>query len=369
MDPQTTFCPNLDCPARGQIGQGNIHLHSRKKQRYRCTQCGQTFTASKGTPFYRRHQPLELVVCVITLLAYGCPPQAIVHAFGWDERTVYALLQEAGQHCERLHQHVVQRPHDLGHLQADELRVKLQGVIVWVAMALEVRTRLWLGGVLSPQRDLNLLVKLMQGVRQCALMRPLLICVDGWRSYKRAVQQVFRDAVPHRGRGRPRLYGWDNLCLVQIVKYPSHPTRGMLCRLIQGAGQQVCELLRQTQGEGVANTAYIERLNATFRARLCGLVRRGRALLRQPHTLQQGMYLIGTVYNFCTEHKSLRVLNPNDGLKWAARTPAMAAGLTDHCWRVQELLSYHVPPARWTPPKRRGRPSKAMRALIARWCS
>ena len=172
-----------------------------------------------------------------------------------------------------MHQHVVQRPRDLGHVQADELRVKLQGMIIWVARALEVRTRLWVGGVLSPQRDLNLLVKLMQGVRQCALMRPLLICVDGWRSYKRAVQHVFRDAVPPIGLGRPRLRGWDNLCLVQIVKYPSrslwdnplHPTRGMLCRLVQGAGTQVCDLLRQTQGEGVANTAYVVRLNATFR--------------------------------------------------------------------------------------------------------
>jgi hypothetical protein len=301
-----------------------------------------------------------------------------VHAFGWDERTVYALLQDAGQHWEQVHQHWVQRPHDLEHLQADELRVKLQGAIVWVAMAVEVRTRLWLGGVLSPQRDLNLLVRLMQGVRQCALVRPLLICVDGLRSYKRAVRRVFREAVPRHGLGRPRLRGWDNLCLVQIVKYnPLQPARGMLCRLVQGTGQQVCALLHQTQGEGVANTAYIERLNAIlrqaqdrlFRARLCGLVRRRRALLRQQSTLQQGLYLIGTVYNFCSEHKSLRVLNSGTGLKWSARTPARAAGLTNHCWSVQELMGYQVPPARWMPPKRRGRPSQEMQGLIARWCS
>ena len=145
MDSQPIFCPNSDCPARGQGGQGNIHLHSRKKLRYRCTQCGKTFTASKGTPFYRCHKPLELVVCVVTLLAYGCPPQAIVHAFGWDERTVYGLLQRAGQHCEQVHQQFVQQPRDLQQIQADELRVKLQGAIIWVAMALEVRTRLWVG--------------------------------------------------------------------------------------------------------------------------------------------------------------------------------------------------------------------------------
>ncbi len=35
----------------------------------------------------------------------------------------------------------------------------------------------------------------------------------------------------------------------------------------------------------------------------------------------------------------------------------MAAGITEHCWTVQELLSFHVSPPRWTPPKQRSRPS------------
>jgi len=369
MDPQTVFCLNAACPARGQLGEGNIHIHSRKKQRYRCSVCRTTFTASKGTVFYRRHKDARQLVWVITLLAYGCPPQAVVQAFGWDERTVYALLQAAGQHCERVHEHLVQQPRALQHVQADELRVKLQGAIIWVAMALEVRTRLWLGSVTSVHRDLNLLVSLMQRVRQCALEGAILFCTDGLRSYKRAIQQVFRERVLPHGLGRPRLRGWANLCLVQIVKYnPFQPERGMLCRLRLGVGTQVSALLRVSQGEGVANTAYLERLNATFRAHLSGLVRRGRALLRQQNTLHAGIFLIGTVYNFCTVHDSLRLEARDTQRKWLLRTPAMAAGLTEHCWTVHELLAYRVPVARWTPPKRRGRPSKQMQALIARWC-
>jgi transposase len=49
--------------------------------------------------------------------------------------------------------------------------------------------------------------------------------------------------------------------------------------------------------------------------------------------------------------------------------PAMAAGITDHCWSVHELLSYHVPPPRWTPPTQRGRPSRVFQRLVERWCS
>jgi hypothetical protein len=59
----------------------------------------------------------ELVVTVITLLAYGCPVQAIVHAFGVDERTGANWRGRAGQHCEQVHQWLVEQGQlDLGKL-------------------------------------------------------------------------------------------------------------------------------------------------------------------------------------------------------------------------------------------------------------
>jgi transposase-like protein len=90
MDSPGVCCPNLACPARGQRDQGNIRVHSQMPRRYRCTVCRQTFTASKGTALYRLHRPASLFVQVVTLLAYGCPPEAIVAAFGLDERTASA---------------------------------------------------------------------------------------------------------------------------------------------------------------------------------------------------------------------------------------------------------------------------------------
>ena len=130
---------------------------------------------------------------------------------------------------------------------------------------------------------------------------------------------------------------------------------------MDGTPTRVETLRRRSQGDGVSNTADIERLNATFRARLASLTRRGRALARRTLPLQHGMYLIGTVYNFCTPHESLCGAS-------GKQTPAMAAGITDHGWTVRELLSFPVPPPRWTPPKPRGRPSHALKRLIARWC-
>jgi transposase-like protein len=362
MDPTTTFCPNRACPARGQSGQGNIGIHARKDRRFICTQCRKTFSATKGTVFYRLRTSAETVVIVVTLLAYGCPVQAIVAAFGLDERTVAAWWARSGHQGQAVHEYLVEQPRDLGQVQADELRVKKQGGIVWMALAILIKTRLWLGGEVSAQRDLPLIRRLIERVRRCAARRPLLICTDGLVSYIRAIRETFRDPV-HTGKGgRPRLRSWRHILIAQVVKrYERRRVVATERHRVDGTPARVETLRRRSQGGGVINTAYIERLNATFRERLAPLARRCRALARQPLTLHEGMFVVGTVYNFCTPHASLSQAQRT--------TPAMAAGITDHCWTIHELLSFHVPLPRWAPPKRRGRPSRRLQRLSERWCS
>jgi transposase-like protein/IS1 family transposase len=361
MDPATTFCPRLACPARGQTGQGTIGIHSRKDKRFLCTACHKTFSATKGTAFYRLRTAAETVTLVVTLLAHGCPPQAIVVACGFDERTVASWMVRGGVQGQAVQEHLVEQPRDLGQVQADEIRVKKQGGIVWMALAMMISTRLWLAGEVSERRDMPLIRRLIERVRRCAAPRPLLVCTDGLCSYIRAIRETFRDPV-HTGKGgRPRLRPWRHVLIAQVVKrYERRRVVETERRIVDGTPARVETLRRRSQGGGVINTAYIERLNATFRARLASLTRRGRALARCTLTLQHGMYLIGTVYNFCTPHESLCVAG-------GKQTPAMAAGITNHCWTIRELLAFHVPPPRWTPPKRRGRPSQALKRLMERW--
>src|SRR5512139_3731878 len=109
MNPQKVFCPNMACPARGQIGKGNIHDHSQKDERYSCEVCQQTCSARKGTIFYGLRSDPVIVMTVIILLAYGCPVQAIVKAFGLDERTVADWHERAGRHCQSVHEHFVEQ--------------------------------------------------------------------------------------------------------------------------------------------------------------------------------------------------------------------------------------------------------------------
>lgn len=169
MNTSQVFRPNLDCKARGQVGQGTIVIHSRSRPRYRCKTCGQTFSAKEGTLFAGLRKPAEVIVLVVTLLAYGCPVQAIVQAFGLDERTVARWRDRAGRHCEQVHQALVEQGKlDLVHVQADEIRVKGRQLIAWMGLALMVPTRLWLAGVVSPTRDRALADRLLGQVRACA---------------------------------------------------------------------------------------------------------------------------------------------------------------------------------------------------------
>jgi transposase-like protein len=361
MDPREQFCHNPACPDRGQSGQGNIRIHSRKEQRYRCSSCERTFAATTGTLFYGLRTATDVVTLVLTLLCHGCPLQAIVAAFGFDERTVAQWQARAGEHCRQVHRHWVEQGQvELGHVQADELWVKMVGKRVWMAMALAVPSRLWLGGVISSHRNRALITELVQGVRACARSLAILVCVDGLASYVTAFLRVFRHKIATGRRGRPRLVVEAGLLIGQVIKrYARRGVVGVAHRVARGTSEAITAVLTKTGGGTGINTAYIERLNATFRSALAPLVRRGRALAHKEAVLTAGMYLVGCAYNFCWYHDSLRLAAPeNAPRKWQERTPAMAAGLTDHRWTLRELLLLKVPLPAWVAPKRRGRPSK-----------
>lgn len=298
----------------------------------------------------------------MTLVEHGCPIVAVEAAYGFQAQTVREWMQASGQHAEAVHHDKVVQPRELQQVQADEIRVKTQRGVVWMAMALMVSTRLWLGGAVSPQRDRALLTRLVAIVAACCQFGPLLFVTDGLSTYVDVVRKTFRTRQTGTG-GRPRLIRWPEVAIAQVVKqYAGRAVTGTVHRLVQGSTRLFLTLLWSTPGCQVLNTAYIERLNATFRERLACLGRRSRRSARRLETIAEGMYLTGTLYNFCSVHGSLTL---PDGRQ---QTPAMAAGIADCVWTVAELLHYRVPPPRWQPPRRRGRRSKALEALIDRWC-
>jgi hypothetical protein len=285
----------------------------------------------------------------LTLRSHGCPIQAIVAACGLDERTVAAWLTRAGQHGQQVHQPVVQQGQvDLPHVQADELWVTRVGRRVWMAMALAVPSRLWLGGVISPHRDLVLITTLVPWVRSCGRSLAILVCVEGLARYVTVFLHVFRDPIRTGHRGRPRLVLEAGLRLGQVVKrYVKRRVASVEHRVGRGTEAAIAGVVAATHSGSGIQTSSIERLNATFRASLAPLVRRGRALAHTEAALTAGMWLAGCPDNCCWWHERVRQRAPVGApWKWQERTPAMAAGLTHHRWTMLEQIWGAMP--RWS---------------------
>jgi transposase-like protein len=362
MDATTTCCPHQHCPARGQTGQGHIGIHARQDKRCICHACHQTCSARTGTVCSRLRTSAETVVIVVPLLAHGWPVQAMVAALGFDERTVAGWWARSGRQGQAGHASLGEHPRDVGQGQADALRVKQQGGRVWRALAMLGQTRLGLGGAGSEQRALPLIRRRIARVRRWAARRPLVGCPEGVVAYSRAMRETLRAPVQTGQGGRLRLRRWRQVLLAPVVKrYERRRVVETDRRLVEGTPARVATLQRRSQGDGGIHTAYMERLNATCREHLAPLARRCRALARHTRTLHEGMFWVGTVSNFCTPHARLSSAQQTP--------PAMAAGITDHGWTLHALLSFAVPPSRWAPPKRRGRPSRALQHLMARWCA
>ena len=327
LRPELVVCPNPTCGASDRIG-----VHSYRERRYKCHACGGTFAETVGTPLYGLKHPTWLVVLVLTLLAYGCPIPAIVAAFTLDERTVADWQQKAGQHAKQVQEAVVCTGQvELGQVQGDELYVKTQRGTVWMATAMCVFSRLFIWGAVAPARDTPLITQVVQQVRAAARRgQPILWAIDGFAAWPKAILHVFRDPVRTGQRGRPPLAVWADLHIVQVVKhYRGRRLCGVERRLAHGCMRRAAAIMHATQvGLGVINTAYIERLNATFRTWLPALTRRSRTPARAVAHVEAAMFWTGVVYNFCRVHTTLQ------------GTPAMAADLSDHVWSVDEFLRY-----------------------------
>src|SRR5947207_3806283 len=298
MDACEQFCPNVECASRGQIRQGNIVGHGSKRLRYKCKTCGKTLSGRAGTALEGIRRSEDEYIKVITLLAYGTTIQAIVHAFGLDERTVAKWRDRAGIHCETVHKEKIERSLlDLIQVQADEMWIKMRGAVVWVALAMMVSTRLWIAGEVSEKRDSNLIDTLMQQVRRCA--RPLcalLICTDGFAAYPKSILRAFRRKVKNPyGIGAPRKMVWPRLYIGTVIKRTAkRHVIDVIRRMTYGQWRKAKKLMKASKGGKKLNTSFIERLNGTFRERFAPFTRKCRYAAVKIKTVQTGIYLIGS---------------------------------------------------------------------------
>ena len=158
---------------------------------------------------------------------------------------------------------------------------------------------------------------------------------DGWGGIDEAMIEVYGKAPEYSGRGRPPTNkqpqpGWQ---YVQMVKQRRNGrVIGTSLRVIYGDEKEVIALLGQS-------TAYIERTNLTSRTFNSRLVRKTLAFSKHVQMYEASCAWEDVSYNLGRSHKSLRSEVLHEGRRWEERSPAMAAGLTDHIWSVAEILT------------------------------
>ncbi len=165
--------------------------------------------------------------------------------------------------------------------------------------------------------------------------QPPALTSDGWGGHREALIEVYGKVPAYKGHGRPptKKRPQPDWQYMQMVKQRENGrVIGMQTRVIYGDPLTVPLLL----GE---HTAYVERTHLTSRHMTGRLVRKTLGFSKRRTMLEAACVWEDVVYNFARHVKTLRI-EVNDGFRrWSYRSPAMAAGLTDHIWTIEELLA------------------------------
>jgi hypothetical protein len=183
-------------------------------------------------------------------------------------------------------------------------------------------------------------VQVMQMLKKAHPHAPPALATDAKGGYEEAMIETWGEAPPYRGRGRPptRKQPGPDWKYLQVQKIRSGSRLiEVQTEVIFGDPEEVIEVLGK-------HTAYIERSQLTSRQMNGRVVRKTLSYSKELRYLRASCAWEDAAYNWTRRHRSLRVKSSTSGRKWDPRSPAMAAGLTDHLWSVRELLMAVVSP-------------------------
>jgi IS1 family transposase/transposase-like protein len=381
VDSSTQFCPQAHCTYYGRVGFGNLHANGHPNsgpwRQWHCVACDAYFLETHGTPLYGKRVALDVLVWAVGALAEGLGIRAVARVFEVDPNTVLAWLVEAADHLQAFSHYFL---HDVRvtQVQRDELYALLRAVKDGEVSEAEAITRLtrsprWVWVAIDPVS--KLLLPLDGGDRTLAMAQRVvhqvvqvlapacmpLFLTDGFKEYATALLTHYGQWVqPERRQAagpmpKPRWMPLPALLYAQVIKTVRRR------RLVRVRHRVVFGTLQAIQQALAAcgwqiNTAFVERVNLTLRQHVAAIGRRVLTLCKGEDGLRHQLVLYHTYYNFCLPHASLRHPLPHPEVthgsgsakRWQPRTPAMAAGLTDHVWTLREVLIFRVPP--WPQP-------------------
>jgi IS1 family transposase len=172
-----------------------------------------------------------------------------------------------------------------------------------------------------------------------------LMTSDEYPAYEEAIRDAYGTRVipPRTGRpGRPRK---PHTVIPPALAYATvHKEKEnnrvvrVSTRVVFGTAVAVARAVAASSVGRVVNTSFVERHNGTDRNRCSRKVRKTYAFSKDWAVHRAATVFSYFSYNFCWPVRTLRV--KGQGGRWRPRTPAMAAGLTDRVWSLNEWLTY-----------------------------
>jgi transposase-like protein/IS1 family transposase len=307
-------CPLCSGPTR------RFGTNRNGSQRYRCDACRKTFTDAATRPADGRRLPRHVLAFAFNLLLEGIAVRAASRLTRVKLGTILDNLVTAGEHCERFLPAVVRRV-PVRDVEADE---------VWSYVYCKERTRQRRGfgeavgdcyTYTALERHTKMILAYHVGKRcpadTCAFAQKLSdatagrfqLTTDGFRPYLTAIPDTFGDNIDYATL--VKVYGepeeerrYSPPTIVDVIATPriGNPDEGMIC------------------------TSFVERSNLTVRMAVRRFTRLTNAFSKCWRHHEAMLALFFAFYNFCRVHMTLKT------------TPAVAAGLTDHVWSLEELL-------------------------------
>jgi transposase-like protein/IS1 family transposase len=311
---------NISCPfcqsESYKIHQTNGHACNTI---YRCVDCDRCFSERRFTGYSGLKLAPDKIVQIVHCIVEGISIRATSRLVGVEKKTVTRIMLHAAERCQRVMEERIVNLRSR-YYQADELwcftgkkeqnctfEEKHNGRHVgdtWIFLITDADTKLVPNFVVSADRGLRAAQQLMTDLASRLATRPHL-STDGLRAYIWGVERAF---------GADADYG------MLIKSYEERDgylgLMGALPRPISG----------RPEIENIS-TSYAERNNLNCRTFLRRLTRLTNGFSKRIENLTAALWLYFSHYNFVRIHGSLRV------------TPAMAAGITDHLWTIEELLA------------------------------
>jgi hypothetical protein len=174
-----------------------------------------------------------------------------------------------------------------------------------------------------------------------------LLTSDEYAPYKAAIFEAYAVALEQPRTGRPGRPKKPRKVLPKGLTYATvHKERAngrvvkVTTRVVFGTVAAVVAALALSLVSKVVNTVFIERHNGSDRNRNRRKVRKTCCFSKDWQVHEAMTYFTMYSYNFCWPVRTLRVKAGAKG--YQQRTPAMAAGLTDHIWTIREWATYPV---------------------------